>query len=396
MLTSIRKYVDFNSINSSVKYLSISAFLTGVALGYFFTVIVITQKLNAYTESTIGIVAASFSLGLVSAGFFVSKILSKLGLYRMLLLSVSVQTVSVLAIFIFFNPINLAICHLMMGIMGGMNWMTMDTWVNIVSNDKNRGKAIGLYNSSISIGFAIGPLIVAFFGSQGLIPIILCLFLMIIRIPALLIIKNHINNVKIPKQINKINFSLVKVAPFIFIAIFIGGINDSSFGALFPAYMINEQFTDRSIGFYFFVGAFGGVLTQPFVGALADKINKRKFLFSLLICHIIWPLLLYNFILIPLIIILSVIVWGFASISIYTVALSYLGERVSIKEISIATSVFIIIYEGGEFFGPLIVGLSMNKFGNSGFIYSILFITVISIILGVIRTIFKNNEIKNY
>lgn len=396
MLTSIRKYVDFNSINSSVKYLSISAFLTGVALGYFFTVIVITQKLNAYTESTIGIVAASFSLGLVSAGFFVSKILSKLGLYRMLLLSVSVQTVSVLAIFIFFNPINLAICHLMMGIMGGMNWMTMDTWVNIVSNDKNRGKAIGLYNSSISIGFAIGPLIVAFFGSQGLIPIILCLFLMIIRIPALLIIKNHINNVKIPEQINKINFSLVKVAPFIFIAIFIGGINDSSFGALFPAYMINEQFTDRSIGFYFFVGAFGGVISQPFVGALADKINKRKFLFSLLICHIIWPLLLYNFILIPLIIILSVIVWGFASISIYTVALSYLGERVSIKEISIATSVFIIIYEGGEFFGPLIVGLSMNKFGNSGFIYSILFITVISIILGVIRTIFKNNEIKNY
>ena len=396
MLTSIRKYVDFNSINSSVKYLSISAFLTGVALGYFFTVIVITQKLNAYTESTIGIVAASFSLGLVSAGFFVSKILSKLGLYRMLLLSVSVQTVSVLAIFIFFNPINLAVCHLMMGIMGGMNWMTMDTWVNIVSNDKNRGKAIGLYNSSISIGFAIGPLIVAFFGSQGLIPIILCLLLMIIRIPALLIIKNHINNVKIPEQINKINFSLVKVAPFIFIAIFIGGINDSSFGALFPAYMINEQFTDRSIGFYFFVGAFGGVLTQPFVGALADKINKRKFLFSLLICHIIWPLLLYNFILIPLIIILSVIVWGFASISIYTVALSYLGERVSIKEISIATSVFIIIYEGGEFFGPLIVGLSMNKFGNSGFIYSILFITVISIILGVIRTIFKNNEIKNY
>jgi len=396
MFTSIRKYVDFSSINSSVKYLSISAFLTGVALGYFFTVIVITQKLNGYSESTIGIVAASFSLGLVSAGFFVSKILSKFGLYRILLLSVSIQTVSLLAMFIYFNPINLALCHLIMGIVGGMNWMTMDTWVNIVSNDKNRGKAIGLYNSSISIGFAVGPLIVALFGSQGLIPIILCLLLMIIRIPALYIIKNHINNVKIPEQVKKINFSLVKVAPFIFIAIFIGGINDSSFGVLFPAYMINELFTDRSIGFYFFVGAFGGVLSQPFVGAFADKVNKRKFLFSLLICHIIWPLLLFNFISFPLIIISSVIVWGFASISIYTVALAYLGERVSIKEISIATSVFIIIYEGGEFFGPIIVGLSMNKFGNPGFIYSILFITIISLILGIIRTIFKKNENKNY
>ena len=195
MIKKIYNYVDFKSINSSVKYLSISAFLTGIALGYFFTVIVITQKLSGYLESTIGIVASSFSLGLVAAGFFVSKILAKIGLYKMLLLSVSIQTVSVLAMFIYFNPINLALCHLIMGIVGGMNWMTMDTWVNIVSNDKNRGKAIGLYNSSISIGFAVGPLIVALFGSQGIIPIILCLLLMIIRMPALYIMKNHINNV---------------------------------------------------------------------------------------------------------------------------------------------------------------------------------------------------------
>ena len=160
------------------------------------------------------------------------------------------------------------------------------------------------------------------------------------------------------------------------------------------SWFLNKLYVD--IGFYFFVGAIGGVLSQPFVGSLADKVNKRKFLFSLLICHIIWPLLLFNFISIPLIIILSVIVWGFASVSIYTVALAYLGERVSIKEISIATSVFIIIYEGGEFFGPIIVGLSMNKFGNLGFIYSILSITIISLILGIIRTIFKNNENKNY
>ena len=93
---------------------------------------------------------------------------------------------------------------------------------------------------------------------------------------------------------------------------------------------------------------------------------------------------------------IAIIIWGIASISLYTVALAYLGERVNIAEISIATSVFIIIYEGGEFFGPIIVGLSMNKFGNPGFIYSILFITIISLILGIIRTIFKNNENKNY
>ena len=389
MLSYIKNYVDFKSINSSIKYLSISAFFTGIALGYFFTVIVITLKLKGYNESTIGIISASFSLGLVIAGFFVSKILSNLGLYRMLLVSVSIQTVCVVAMFIYFIPINLVLGHFIMGIMGGMNWMTMDTWANIVSSNKNRGKAIGLYNSSISIGFAIGPLLVAIFGTQGFFPIILCILLMLIRIPAMQIIKKHINNVTIPEQVNKINFSFLRIAPFIFLAIFISGINDSSFGALFPAFMINEFFSDRSIGLYFFIGAFGGVISQPFVGALADKVNKRKFLFLLLICHIIWPWLLFNFISTTSIVVLSVTIWGFASVSLYTVALAYLGERVSIKEISVATSLFIIIYEGGEFFGPIIVGLSMNKYGNPGFIYSILLITILSLILGIIRSFLK-------
>ena len=396
MFLVIKKYLDFESINPSIKYLSISAFFTGIALGYFFTLIVIIQKLDGYSESVIGIISASFSFGLIIAGFFVSKILAKIGLYRMLLLSVAVQVACVISIFIYFIPINLTLCSFIMGVMGGMNWMTMDTWANIVSNDQNRGKAIGLYNSSISIGFAIGPLIVAIFGTQGLFPILLSLLLITIRIPALYIIKAHINNVKIPKQDIKINFSFIKIAPFIFVAIFIGGINDSSFSALFPAFMINEFFSDRSIGLYFSIGLFGGVISQPFVGALTDKVDKRKFLFILLICHFIWPLLLFNFIQIPLIIILSVIIWGFASISLYTVALAYLGERVSLKEISIATSLFIIIFEGGAFFGPVIVGLSMNIYGNPGFIYSIILITLFSLFIGLIRSIYKIYGSRNY
>ena len=176
MFLSIKNYLDFKSINPSIKYLSISAFFTGIAIGYLFTVLVIVQKLNGYSEGVIGLISASFSLGLMIAGFFVSKILASLGIYRMLLLSVSIQTICVLLIFIYFTPINLALCSFLMGIMGGMNWMTMDTWANIVSNDKNRGKAIGLYNSSISVGFAIGPLLVAIFGTQGLLPIFYAYF----------------------------------------------------------------------------------------------------------------------------------------------------------------------------------------------------------------------------
>ena len=388
MLSKISDYVDFKSINSSVKYLSISALFTGIALGYFFTLIVILAKYRGYTEGAIGIIAACFSLGLMSAGFIVSNILDKIGLYKTMSLAILIQTICVILMFSFFNPLNLAINHFIMGIFGGMIWMTMDTWGNLVSDNNNRGKAIGFYNSAITIGFAIGPLFVGFFGVKGMTPIILVICLMFIRSPILILIKKQVENVQIPKLDKKINFSFIKIAPFIFIAIFIGGINDAGFGALFPAFMINELFSDKEIGYLFFIGLFAGVISQPFIGALADKINKRNFIILLLSMHLIWPILLNFFILDTSITWIAVIIYGIASVSLYTVTLAYLGERVNVAELSIATSVFIIVFESGEFFGPIVVGSSMDYFGNIGFIYSLISFTFLSLFFGLIRTVY--------
>ena len=389
MLLKLYNYIDFKSINSSVKYLSISALFTGIALGFFFTLVVILAKYKNFPEGIIGIIAGSFSLGLMFAGFFVSFVLDKIGLYKTMFIAIFVQTICVIIMFLYFNPSSLIINHFVMGIFGGMIWMTMDTWVNLVSENDNRGKAIGFYNSAITLGFAIGPLFIGIFGTEGTLPIIIAIGLMIIRTPAMMMIKTQVNNVKIPTFEKKLNFSFIKIAPFIFIAIFVSGIIDSSFAALFPAYMINEFFSDKEIGYIFFVGLFIGVFFQPLVGALTDKISKRFLIIIFLIFHLIWPILLNNFISNHLIIYFSVIIWGIASISLYTVTLAYLGERVKIAELSIATSVFIIVFEFGEFIGPIIIGSIMDIYGNIGFIYSLLIFAFFSLFIGIIRSFVK-------
>ncbi len=393
MIKKINDYVDFKSINLSVKYLSISALFTGIALGYFFTLVVIIAKYQNFAESIIGIISGSFSLGLMLAGFMVSKILDRFGLYKTMSIAISMQTICVTLAFIFFNPVSLILNSFIMGLFGGMVWMTMDTWVNLVSNNENRGKNIGFYNSAITIGFAIGPLIIGIFGSKGLFPIFSAIFLMIIRTPVIMLIKRQVDNVNIPRLEKKMNFSYIKFAPFIFLVIFISGVIDSSFASLFPAFMINEFFSDKHIGYLFFIGLIFGVLSQPFVGALADKVSKRKIIISLLVFHLLWPILLSYFISNTLIICLAIIFWGIASTSLYTVTLAYLGERINISELTIATSVFIIIFEFGEFIGPIIVGFVMDLFGNSGFIFSPLIFTSLCIIVGILRAFYKKNEV---
>ena len=392
ILNSLKNYLDFNIVNPSIKYLSLVAFCTGLLLSYFYTVLVILQKYAGYSEFIIGVVASFGPLGLIFAGFFATKLLKRIGFYKIILISATINGICIILMLVFFNPINLSIFFFIGGMMGGLTWMTMDTWVNVVSDNSNRGKSIGLYNSSVTTGLAMGPLIVGIFGTSGPIPLIVCFLLVTLKIVTIFSIKRFIKKVLFPNQSSKMKFSILTISPFVFFAIFCAGIEDSSFLALFPAFMINDFFTDKQIGLYIFIGGIFGVLCQPFIGALSDNFSKRIIIFLLLFSHICWLMLLNFSNSNPYLIIFALMISGFASTSLYTVTLAYLGERINVTDIAFATSLFIIIYELGEYLGPIIVGFNMNIYGNSGFIYTLSSFVIVCIMFGIIRTLFKKNE----
>lgn len=388
ILNSIKNYLDFNVVNPSVKYLSLVAFFTGIILSYFYTVLVIIQKYAGYSEFTIGVVASFGPLGLIFSGFFTTKLLKKFGFYKIIFIATSIQGFCITIMLEFLNPINLSFWFFILGMMGGLTWMTMDTWVNVVSNNSNRGKSIGIYNSSVTTGLAMGPLIVGLFGISDRGPLIICLLLISLKIGVLISIKKYVNQVSIPDQSTKMKFSIIFISPFIFLAIFFAGIEDSAFLSLFPAFMINDFFSEKQIGIYIFVGGIFGVLCQPFVGALSDHFNKRLLVFALLLAHVSWLILLKFSNSNEILIIIALMISGFASTSLYTVTLAYLGERINVSDIAFATSLFIIIYEIGEYIGPIIVGFNMNFFGNAGFTNTLLIFAFFSIIFGIFRSLF--------
>ena len=396
ILNSIKNYLDFNVVNPSVKYLSLVAFFTGIILSYFYTVLVIIQKYAGYSEFTIGVVASFGPLGLIFSGFFTTKLLKKFGFYKIIFIATSMQGFCIAIMLEFLNPFNLAFWFFILGMMGGLTWMTMDTWVNVVSNNSNRGKSIGIYNSSVTTGLAMGPLIVGLFGISDRGPLAICMLLIFLKIGFLISIKKYVNQVSIPDQSTKMKFSIIFISPFIFLAIFFAGIEDSAFLSLFPAFMINDFFSEKQIGIYIFVGGIFGVLCQPFVGALSDHFNKRLLVFTLLLAHVSWLILLKFSNSNEILIIIALMISGFASTSLYTVTLAYLGERINVSDIAFATSLFIIIYEIGEYIGPIIVGFNMNFFGNAGFTNTLLIFAFFSIIFGIFRSLFHKNEHSNY
>ena len=57
------------------------------------------SKYKNFPESIIGIISGSFSLGLMLAGFMVSKILDKFGLYKTMSIAISMQAICVIIAF---------------------------------------------------------------------------------------------------------------------------------------------------------------------------------------------------------------------------------------------------------------------------------------------------------
>ena len=216
ILNSIKNYLDFIIVSPSVKFLSLVGFCTGLLLSYFYTVLVILQKFSGYSEFLIGVVCSFGPLGLIFAGFFATKLLKRFGFYSVILFSTVINGICIISMIAFINPINLSICFFIGGMMGGLTWMTMDTWANVVSNDSNRGKSIGIYNSSVTTGLAMGPLIVGIFGTTGRIPLIVSILLIIFKITAIVSIKRFVKQVLFPFQSSKMKFSILGISPFVF------------------------------------------------------------------------------------------------------------------------------------------------------------------------------------
>ena len=112
ILNSLKNYLDFNIVNSSIKYLSLVAFCTGIIISYFYTVLVILQKYAGYSEFLIGSIASFGPLGLIFSGFFVTKLLKKFGFYKIIFISTVTQGLCIILMLEYFNPISVPIINL--------------------------------------------------------------------------------------------------------------------------------------------------------------------------------------------------------------------------------------------------------------------------------------------
>ena len=364
--------------------LFLCALIIGIKLGTLIPLLSLILESRGYSNTEIGLNVVAQPLAVILFVRITPIIIHKIGLARSIVIA---QIFTILLYFTFpiFESLTAwFIIRFLIGFAGALAWNAFDTWMLSMADDSNRGKIVTIYNTVFVIGFAIGPMVISLTGIEGWLPFMVIAGLSFLAIIPLTTIK--IDDPKLPEKKSLPVFAAIIAAPTIFGAAILCGLDDVMFVSFFPIFMIKSNFSQDLALQYVTITLVGGVICQPIVGVLLDKVNKRLLMnlavLITFICPVIFALFINNFYVMAI----SCFMWGGAASGIFAISLTMLGERYSASQVAGATAILVMVFEVGSLTGPLIGGKVMDIVGPMGFIYTITSFTFIFLVISIYRT----------
>jgi MFS family permease len=211
----------------------------------------------------------------------------------------------------------------------------------------------------MALGFVLGPLIINLTGIEGWTPFV--------AVSAALVVA--LLPVAFARQVAPIVSShgaagvgrAFAAAPTVMLAALVAGFVDAGLFTQIPIYELRAGFERAIAAASLSIFMAGNLVLQLPLGWLADHSSRRGILLLsaavVAAGALIYPLLLGAE---PWLWVMMFL-WGGVSWGIYTLALGLMGERFPTTELAAANAAFVMMYEVGSFFGPIVAGGAMDQ-----------------------------------
>jgi len=349
---------------------------------------------RGWDETMIGVNAAAQFGGIVVVALLVTRIIPWLGFYRTILTGLAVAALMLLLLPLLRDYWAWFVLRFLMGMGLSLLFTAGDTWVNLIVEDRVRGRWLGIYSTVGMAGWAVGPIMGSMMDPESWWPFVAGLIAVAIATVVLLPTR-HID-IRLSSQADhdpgrgKLLAVLI-IAPTVLLSAAMFGIVEGSvqsFAHLYTMDLLGEQF--RAVGYaVIWVASVGAIFFQFPVGWLADKMDRG---WLLVICVAVLFVMVS---LLPVLIVFgadpwwtpgalalwaSLSLWGGAMGAIFTVGITLLGQRFKGVELVAANAVFSVLFGVGGLVGPFIVGAAMEHFGSRGYPAALAF-TVLAYLL---------------
>jgi MFS family permease len=309
-------------------------------------------------QSIIGLNAAMHALGVLAVALVVPRVVPRVGPRRMTLAAL-VAAGCVLALF----PAMPGIwpwfpLRVVLGASSEVLFVLTEAWVNQLCDERTRARSMATYVAALSVGFAVGPLILSTIGTDGAAPYLIGAGLSFAA--AVLIVSPGVVAPVFAEESSGRPLRYLWLAP---VAIAAEGLNaaiETAGLSFLPLYAIGQGWTEQGATRLISCLMFGAIVLQLPIGWLGDRMDRRRLAIILaavaVVGALLWPLILHD----PWIAYPVLFVWGGVFVGIYTLMMALVGSRFQGADLIGIYAVMGLTWGVGALLGPTLAGLSMD------------------------------------
>lgn len=313
----------------------------------------------------LGLIGTGWSVGFVAGSLTVPMVVRKVGHIRAFSVMAAIGTITILLNLMWINDVSWIVLRALSGFCFAGAAMIVESWLNEVSDNKNRGTIFSIYVTINMAASTMGQIAMSVTGTAGYIPFVIGAISFICAV-----LPTALTSSPQPKPLAsaKIDIGLLyRTSPVAAIAAFSVGMANGAFGTLAPVYGYEQGLDAGGIALLFALAAILGAVAQVPFGRLSDRVDRRLVMIGLsLFAAIVGALtaiinpeagwLMY----------VLFAAYGFAANPIYAVAVAHANDFAKDGEFARIAGGMLLILGVGLAIGPAVASLIMGAWSPVG------------------------------
>ncbi len=331
----------------------------GVAVSLMPPLVSLNLAARGVSERTIGLLVATVAVAALAITPLAPRLAARIGTARLIAGSVLAAAAIFPAVWLVDALAALFALLFVYGAATTLCFTLSEYWINAVTPDHRRGLVMGIYATILSLGFAVGPTIVALLGFASIRPFLLGAAIMAAAAMPVFVARGASPDFEeAPRRRFAAFIFAVPVATF---GVLVFAMSEQGGFAFLPLWGRHLGFDPSLAVLLAAAMTLGNVVFQIPIGLLADRFDRRS---VLLCCGLIGSLGMAAAWTVSgsvLALMLVLLVWGGASAGLYTVGLAHLASRFSGGDLAGANAAFVFCYALGMLVGPIAIGDAMAR-----------------------------------
>ncbi len=354
-----------------------------IAQGLSYPLLSFILERQGVSPTMIGLSAAMSPLGMIVSSSLVPMLVKRLGGVRTVLCCAAFCATLLALIGATQNVWLWFPLRFMIGMSVIPLYVLSEVWMISLAPAHARGRFMGFYTSTISLGFALGPATLAVVGTQGWPPFLVGIAAFLICGLFVAAAAPRLPQFHEDEQQGTVR-RFLPVAPTLLLAVVVAAGFETAMLSLLPSYGRAFAVGEAEMAALLTVFIIGNFALQVPFGMIADKWSARA---VMLVCAV---LTIVGCALLPLVLGTPAqwpvaFFWGAFAYGIYTMAIVELGQRFSGSMLVAGNAAFALMWGIGGISGPPSAGVAMQLFGPHGLPAVMAALCLLLVLVGVVR-----------